>query len=109
MKGGPVSEYPLMPLMEDQLKVGSCYRLRVGGRPVVAKVDEFFLIELSITEQLGVDPPETRAPTMTHTIVRWSWRSAPDEAWQMAPGWTLANFALAAEVEVSCASPRLRA
>lgn len=39
---------PKMPLIEDRIKVGRCYRMTIGGKLIVAKVIQIYPLDIGV-------------------------------------------------------------
>ena len=96
------SEMLTMPLLEDRIKVGRCYRMTIRGKPIVAKVIRIYPLDIGVDSNLNGLRERKKNP-MKESVVRWAWRDAARSGiWRQAPGWLLPAFAFATEAEVAC-------
>jgi hypothetical protein len=87
-------------MMGDQIEVGHCYRLRAERRIIIARVLQISDAPIRLTETLG---KQSETFTIRNKMVRFQWRAAPKAVWsRRAQMLSLANFALAAEMDVPC-------
>jgi hypothetical protein len=81
-----------MPLIEDRIRVGRCYRMTIGGKLIVAKVIQIYPLDIGV-----------RKNPVKENVVRWAWRDAAGLGrWKESPGWLLPAFAFAADNEMAC-------